>query len=820
LIQSLVAVSSVLQRERTAIRVLLQLLVDRRDTIELGSIVPVGDLFDAIAEGDEPFSEGMRAIFDGAKKLYTEKLRPRLCQDQGVTWEVMEGLPPDDPKRKAFRRDDRIVKTLLLAVLAPEVEALKGLTAQKLVALNHGTFRSLIPGQEVGEVLGRLRRWQPDVSEIHLDGDVQNPTVQLRILGVDTSSILERAAGEDNPGNRRVMVRKILFERLGIELRDTFENVHSFVWRGTKRQISVVYGNVREMPPASLRSQGNDWKLVLDYPFDDPDREPREDLQRLEDFRNSEGSTRTACWLPAFLSAARQKDLGLLVMLEYALASETRFHELASHLPPVERGQARAQLATQRDALRNRITLALEAAYGIGKEESDMLGPKLEVSERFQCLDSSAALLMRPAVGTLDKALESLCDQMLKLQFPKHPVFGMEIKTGTLKRAYEWVQRAASMDPPRVVVDKDKRAEVRAVVDPLNLGVLPEDALVLSTSWVEHFEREIARNRSKSLTVGDLRAATDRPEARGLPVEVQNLLIMAFADMQQRQFLLHGGPVQPSIERLQDEIELRPQPLPDRAAFVAARERAAKAFGVSVGEVLGPANVGQLIAAVRDQATKGKTAARELETQLRRRLAELAVPFESSARAVTAQAVVSLLDALVQGDQNLLIERLATARVPSSWEALGTSLKQAEAVANSLRDTRWESMDPAFHLQGALAQQSKDIRNEVIDLLKVDELTTSLPAKLRVLESRCADLVKKAIAENPKPVDPKPVEPKPGDGAKAGKGVKVVVVEEGSRSAASKADVEKLAAELADKVGKGKRTISISWRIDEERPSV
>jgi len=45
-VSTLVAVSSALQRERTALKVMLQLLVDQRDTLELGQIVPVGDLWD------------------------------------------------------------------------------------------------------------------------------------------------------------------------------------------------------------------------------------------------------------------------------------------------------------------------------------------------------------------------------------------------------------------------------------------------------------------------------------------------------------------------------------------------------------------------------------------------------------------------------------------------------------------------------------------------------------------------------------------------------------------------------------------------------
>ena len=70
LVETLVAVSSLLQRERTALKVMLQILVDRRETLDLGEIVPVGDLFDAIAEGDEPFTESTHHHFENARNLY------------------------------------------------------------------------------------------------------------------------------------------------------------------------------------------------------------------------------------------------------------------------------------------------------------------------------------------------------------------------------------------------------------------------------------------------------------------------------------------------------------------------------------------------------------------------------------------------------------------------------------------------------------------------------------------------------------------------------------------------------------------------------
>ena len=48
---TLVAASSALQRERTALRVMLQLLVDRRNELTVGDLVSVGELFDVLSQG-------------------------------------------------------------------------------------------------------------------------------------------------------------------------------------------------------------------------------------------------------------------------------------------------------------------------------------------------------------------------------------------------------------------------------------------------------------------------------------------------------------------------------------------------------------------------------------------------------------------------------------------------------------------------------------------------------------------------------------------------------------------------------------------------
>ena len=108
LVQTLVAVSSVLQRERTALKIMLQLLVEQRDTLKVGDLIPCGDLWDMVAHGEEAFSDVMRVHFENAKRLYHDKLRPLLEETNEVSVEHdrprAAGRPRDRPQAPAVRQ--------------------------------------------------------------------------------------------------------------------------------------------------------------------------------------------------------------------------------------------------------------------------------------------------------------------------------------------------------------------------------------------------------------------------------------------------------------------------------------------------------------------------------------------------------------------------------------------------------------------------------------------------------------------------------------------------------------------------------------------
>ncbi len=104
----------------------------KRDTLKMGDLIACGDLWDQVAHGEEAFSDVMRASFENAKRLYHNKLRPLLEEENKVSLEHDRpgaGADPEVARRlQRFDNDDRLVKTLLLSALVPEVEPLKNLT--------------------------------------------------------------------------------------------------------------------------------------------------------------------------------------------------------------------------------------------------------------------------------------------------------------------------------------------------------------------------------------------------------------------------------------------------------------------------------------------------------------------------------------------------------------------------------------------------------------------------------------------------------------------------------------------------------------------
>ena len=747
LVQTLIAVSAALQRERTALKLMLQLLVDRRNDLELGQLIPVGDLWDAIAEGDEPFSEAMRAHFDNAKRLYTLRLLPMLEGKHGVTWEAIKLGQADPAAAKNLRNDARLLKTLLLAALVPEVESLKALTAQRLAALNHGTFRSPIPGQEAQQVLRKIRDWAGEVGEIKVTDDA-NPLVSIQITGVDLEPVLMAASGNDNPGNRRKKIRELLFDQLNVHDTGGLFITYEFAWRGTKREVELLYENVREMTDERLKGRSGAWSVILDFPFDEPNRTPNDDLARLNEYRG--GSTRTLVWLPSFLSQKVLNDLGRYVILDYILQGE-RFDQYAVHLSAIDRNQAKALAKNQRDSLRVKLRNCLEVAYGIASEPRDAVAHALTAEQQFRSLDPTLA--PRPPVGADFKgAFDNLLDQLFAHQYPAHPVFDADVKPSLVKKV--WTEVRAAVDAPQQrgpVADQPTRRLVRSIVNPVKLGQMAETHLLIEMHWQSHFAQRMALNPATTLTVRMLREWIDQPRPMGLPVELQNLVILTFAAQTNRRFVHNGGPYEPDIDRLLDEVELREQTLPGAADWDVAVTRAASLFGLVSGQSLNAANVGKLVADVKRSSGEKRNAVAGLVAAVTDRSARYA-PGEVGARRRTAQSAQALLAALSGADEASLVTTLATALLETSEAAVGRAMAQAQAATDALAQTNWQLFDAVGVLTDHRQAAGQQLTAKLAEVLRNDEHVIPLRTKLDELVRDAVNLL--TVAAPVAPVSP------------------------------------------------------------------
>ena len=788
LVETLVAVSSLLQRERTALKVMLQLLVDRRETLHLGEIVPVGDLFDAIAEGDEPFTEGMRHHFENARRLYRRKLLPLIERRHGVSKAEASARPAADGASRNLRAEDRLAKTLLLAALAPEVEVLKGLTAARLAALNHGSIRTPIEGREGQEVLRRCRAWAAEIGEVRIGDDPANPTITLQLTAVDTESILANADRHDNPGNRRRAIRELLFRELGIEDSGKLMLHHEITWRGTPRRFEVIFANVRELPDESLATRPDEPKVVVDFPFDEPGHARADDLARLDDYRRRAAAAQTLVWLPSFLSTAAQKDLGTFVRLDHVLAGD-RLRDFASHLSPVDQASARELLRNQRSQLRQRLVHYLEGAYGVEQPTPGYIDESHPLRDHFQSLDPAFAP-QPPARANLREALAGLLDQMCASQYPAHPVFGAPVKRAALGSVHEQVSRAVQEPEERVAIDKPLRATMTHIAVPLRLGEMGETHFVLGRHWFNHFEK-----LAKPLTVAKLRAAIDEPARMGLPAMAANLVILSYADYANLAFRRHGGPWTATLTDLPDDVELREEELPAQGDWDAAIERAGKLFGIVVSPLRNASNASDLAAKVADAAAEQAAACSSLVVRLASLGEDLSIAEDDARRLRTARATGALVEALGALRGKSRIEKLAAVEPDTSLEAMGTSFRKAAAVLEVLQRTKWMLLTSLGQLTDDRADGATRLLRELAAAVAADEYAVALGSKLPELEDRAVKLLARPV-EPPPPPPPTPPPPPPPPPPPTPPPGGASVVREGSHSDVDRESLHAVTAEL------------------------
>jgi hypothetical protein len=811
----LVAASGLLQRDRTALKVMRELLVAHRDTLELESVVPMGDLFDQLSVGQLAIDELFRIRFERARRLWSERIAPSLERKYRVHPDAARSAAAQGSKEaRACLGISRLVKTLLLANVVEARKVLADLDLRRAVHLNHGSIRAPVPNGEAAVALAALRELATEIPEIKItEGAAGNPFVSVVPTDHDLGSIVQSAAEFESQAGKVRALRKMFLDALGLDeaaVADRLQPFHDckIEWRRTTRPYQVMFTNIATLSGADLANDADTWRIIVGLPLADASSASGPTgAELIAQFLRDGKKARTVVWTPRTFGEALQRDLGKLVRVEALLRSDENFSRHTQHVPGPDRESVRGSLRQLNSSLEARIGDALRSAYGL----TGCIGGVVDdvAPDRFlQSLDPAFVPLM-PVATSLDDAMRSLVDKALAAQFPDHPVFegsGL-IGRAALEKVLDCCRRGVADPTRRIEPDATERPLMWQIARQLGLVQMTgtDSAAVLLGSIFEHLDRVRLQKGGGDIRVADLRSALDHPRPRGLTRDMQDLLLLLYADLMRLRCLHYGQPRnEVRIGQLDNESTLRQMPLPDEAEWKRAVKVMNAVFGSGLGQVLTVHSFGRLNDEVVRKRGEFGAAVRELHERLSTEPIAALAPAEG-ARRKTAETAHRLLKAMEGDDELPRIARIAGFEgVPLA--AFAKSIASATRVTETLRSTHWAVFKMIAQVHAAKKDAAQVILAKARHCLTVDEADAAISESLRGAVEEANRLMLTTSAASPPGPTPK-VGPS-GGGSPVDRGEVFKAT-----AAAVADDLDRLSQALA---ANPKRRVNLTWEVFEE----
>lgn len=742
LIATLRELSGQMQRERTALKVMQQMLEDNADRLTIDNVIPVGEAFDYIIDSANatPINDAAVHTFKTARALWTDKLRPLLFRNANVPESTLDkDVPP------GLRADIRIAKTLLMSAVAPNVPALKQIDASRLASLNHGSVISLIPGDQIGQITAKVKQWAAEIPELSVTSDA-NPIISVTLESVDYERIVRRAQAEDTDGRRRELMRELLAEHLAVVgAEHTVDNalLRQRIWRGTTRQVEVVFGNVRDhgyLPDEAFRpSVDGALRLIVDLPFDDAGHTTGEDHDRVDELLRTGQDRFTVVWLPNFFSEKVTRQLGRLVILNYVLAGD-RWASYSNELSDADRAAARSILQQQQTQVRGQLGNAIQVAYGVaaGADFPDAQPPLRSLHAGFA---------VQPPIGhDLAEAANRLIDDAFAALYPDHPEFtpGDQLITRRqLNTTLTRLREAQSVVDGRIPLERSERDVVRRIVESLGIARTNDTHLLFApehfATWRNRITQELSRaaiDEAGEVPIEELRSAIiNSGPKRGLTDDMVDVVAGAWAAQGKRSWFLHSSPIdEPAIGEFRRGTSLRLEPLPEREVWTKACARWKALIGSTVNDYLTATNVAAFVQHVRDHSAEGRADRSRLVDVLTHAYEYFGL--ESGKRLQLARDVANLLDARLNHLDNLaVVDALANTPLAGTDLEAGKSLTSAGIVADTASRfalTRLDILRAAAEIDDDRGREAATIVKALSGAFVDHELARPLAEALRV----------------------------------------------------------------------------------------
>ncbi len=449
LIEMLVDVTSLMQRERSALRLLYELLVVHYPKLPLGEFLPVGSAFSAIFPESGVEASKKVELMQDIHHQYYSRLAPAIAKmaEEG-------GAEFNDERRRAL---DQLVKTVLLAEVSPRLKQ-GGLTIERLVQLNAvdvegETFRGQVRVAET-DLLALSQR----VPDLQVAGNGKTALVRYVLGRVSLGEILGRARSKvDNPAQRFKVFWGAIRNALGVANAKGFEDGGKnegdwdLSWRRTRRRGQLKLGNVREMSYDDFAPPEGAFKILVDYPWDEPGHTVDEDRLRATNVRKKQGLLYTVCWLPRHMSPTELGVLTELAAVRYLL-SDAGQEDLLETLGPQDKSKVLDQAGIRQKTLEGQLDDLLKEVY-------------IRHGEFFALIsdvDSS-----RPR-ETLAENLEHIAALLMDRRYPQHPTFLAEPKKQDLELLLDWMIKAGE-DGTSVAYDENVGKVLKTLGQPLEL---------------------------------------------------------------------------------------------------------------------------------------------------------------------------------------------------------------------------------------------------------------------------------------------------------------------------------------------------------------
>jgi len=403
LIRTLIDVTARLSRERAAIRLLYELLIERYPELPIGALLPYAALFDAVflSEGLTGGSRNEELL--AVQETYYKRLAPLIAEIYGVESDVA-------------RRAQLVVKTVLLCGLSKTLRS--DITVERILHLNYQDLRGRTPfgsQQAIAQILTEL----DNRSElVRFTPNVVNP-------GLGVASITLAAGAQLADVLKRVPInwRQRLDAFTGL-LKGLFDQPiqsgeipnYERVWRGSRRRGRVRFANVAELSTNDMTIAANDvFTLFIDYPFEADAARPRGDVsQVLARARALGQAIPVGFWLPEAFTPDDLRDLE-----EYTRILELEAHpgQYLEEYGRTQRDTLETKLAGQKATKARTLRERLTQVYKGPAARVTFLDPAITPSLDAESLGAA-----------LHRIADAVCDRL----YPHHPRFATEINQRAL----------------------------------------------------------------------------------------------------------------------------------------------------------------------------------------------------------------------------------------------------------------------------------------------------------------------------------------------------------------------------------------------------